>query len=143
MLQRASVSDIKAGALTKSEGHLVVTMRAYPRFLSRSLVHDYKPSLSPQKELFGRYRDIKKKIGDQNQAFERAGYQREFKLGPDGLQDLRDLAELSKQENVYLICQCKTTERCHVDLMLLIAKTKWGAEIGDLPFEYSDFLARL
>lgn len=139
MLRRASVSEIKSGSLSKKGGLLVVTMRMYPRFLSKSLVDDYKPLLSPQKDLFERYREFKKRIGDQNEAFELAQYQREFALSREGLKDLQALAEVSKKQDVYMICQCAKDERCHVDLMLLIAQKKWGAEIGNLPYTYHQF----
>jgi uncharacterized protein YeaO (DUF488 family) len=143
MLLRASVSDIKNGTVTKEDGYLVVTMRMYPRFLSKSLIDDFKQSLSPQKELFERYREIKKQIGNQNEAFELAHYQRKFALAPTGLQELRELAEVSKKQDVYMICQCERNERCHVDLMLLIAKKKFDGKIGELPYEYSEFCANL
>lgn len=143
MLLRASVSEIKNGTITKEDGYLVVTMRMYPRFLSKSLIDDYRQSLSPQKELFERYREIKKQIGDQNEAFELAHYQRKFALAPTGFQELRELAKVSKKQDVYMICQCERNERCHVDLMLLIAKKDLGAKIGELPYEYSEFCANL
>lgn len=139
MLRRASVSEIKSGNISKKDGLLIVTMRMYPRFLSKALVDDYKPLLSPQKDLFERYREFKKRIKDQNEAFELAQYQSEFALSREGLKDLQSLAEASKNQDVYMICQCAKDERCHVDLMLLIAQKKWGAEIGDLPYTYSRF----
>ena len=139
MLHRASVSEIKSGTISKKDGLLVVTMRMYPRFLSKALVDEYKPSLAPQKDLFERYREIKKRIGDQSEAFELAQYQREFALSQEGLHDLQRLAEFAKNQNVYMICQCAKNERCHVDLMLLIAQKKWGVDIGDLPYAYPQY----
>jgi uncharacterized protein YeaO (DUF488 family) len=143
MLKRASISEIKNGTLTKKHGHLVVTMRMYPRFLSKSLVDDYKQSLSPQKDLFERYRDFKKQVGDQSEAFELAQYQQKFALSQIAMNELSELIELSKKQDVYMICQCEKNERCHVDLMLLIAKVKLAADIGKLPFSYTEFCANL
>jgi uncharacterized protein YeaO (DUF488 family) len=143
MLLRASISEIKNGTITKENGYLVVTMRMYPRFLAKSLIDDYKHSLSPQKELFEHYRENKKQLSDQNQAFELAKYQQKFALMSNGLQDLRELVELSKKQNVYMICQCERNERCHVDLMLLIAEKNLGANIGKLPYKYSEFCEKL
>jgi uncharacterized protein YeaO (DUF488 family) len=143
MILRASLAEIKKGSVTKEDGYLVVAMRTYPRFLLKSAIDDYKQSLSPQKELFEHYRELKKQIGSQNEAFERAQYQSKFALTPSGLLDLKDLVEKSKNKNVYLICQCEKNERCHVDLMLLIAKHKYAAEIGSLPFEYSVYSSRV
>lgn len=143
MLLRASISEIKTGRVTRNHGRLVVTMRLYPRFLSKSLIDDYRSELAPEKNLFERYREIKKKIGDQSEAFERAQYQREFALGEAGLAALQELTHLSHKNDVYMICQCEKNERCHVDLMLLIAENKWGAAIGPIPFDYHEFSGRL
>ncbi len=137
MLKRASISEIKDQKITKADGYLVVTMRMYPRFLSKSSIHDYRQSLAPQKELFERYRELKKETNDQNYSFEKAGYQKLFQLSPLGLRELAELAELSKKQDVYMICQCQRNERCHVDLMLLIAEREFNAKIDSLPFDYS------
>ncbi|MBL7688649.1 MAG: DUF488 family protein [Bdellovibrionaceae bacterium] len=143
MLLRASISEIKNGRVTKRDGHLVVTMRHYPRFLSKSLIDDYKPELAPEKELFARYREIKKTVGDQSEAFERAQYQNKFTLSEAGLTALNELTVLSREKAIYMICQCEKNERCHVDLMLLIAENKCGAAIGSVPFDYAEFRKRL
>ncbi len=143
MLLRASISEIKNGRITKRDGHLVVTMRHYPRFLSKSLTDDYKPELAPAKELFTRYREIKKTVSDQSEAFEQAQYQNKFTLSEAGLTALKELTALSREKAVYMICQCEKNERCHVDLMLLIAENKCGAAIGSVPFDYTEFRERL
>lgn len=143
VIKRASVADIKNQTISKSDGHLVVTMRVYPRFLPKALIDDFKQSLSPQKDLFSRYREFKKKTGDQNQSFESARYQQEFQLSEQGLRDLSELVEISKTQDVFMICQCHPSECCHVDLMLLIAEVQFGADINTLPFEYSIFRKRL
>lgn len=143
MLLRASISEIKNGRVTKNDGHLVVTMRLYPRFLSKSLIDDYTSELAPEKKLFERYREIKKNVGDQSEAFEQAQYQRKFALSEAGITALQELTHLSFKNDVYMICQCEKNERCHVDLMLLIAENKWGAAIGPIPFDYHEFRGRL
>ncbi|MGZ3774258.1 MAG: DUF488 family protein, N3 subclade [Pseudobdellovibrionaceae bacterium] len=143
MIKRASVSEIKDKKITKAMGYLVVTMRMYPRFLQKSLIDDYCQSLSPQADLFARYREFKKETGDQNKSFELAHYQEEFALTETGMHDLEKLVEISKKQNVYMICQCDRHERCHVDLMLLIAQKKFGAKIGNLPFDYDRFISRI
>ncbi|MGZ3745497.1 MAG: DUF488 family protein, N3 subclade [Pseudobdellovibrionaceae bacterium] len=143
LIKRASVSEVKNKKISKTLGYLVVTMRIYPRFLSKELVNEYKPSLSPQKDLFQRYRDFKKKNSDQNKSFEMANYQQEFDLSEDARRDLAELVKRSKHQDVYMICQCERDERCHVDLMLLIAEKEYGAEIENLPFDYLAFRRRL
>lgn len=144
MLARASVGEVKNGNVSKAQGaYLVVAMRVYPRFLPKLLTDEYLPSLSPQPELFQRYRELKKKSGDQNDSFERAGYQSLFGLAEEGMRELARLAKLSSQRDVYLICQCDRAERCHVDLMLLIAEKQFGARIAKLPFSYAEFRKRI
>lgn len=143
MLRRASVSDIRKGNVTGSDGHIVVAMRVYPRFLARSLVSEYLPSLAPAADLFARYRALKRASGDQNAAFEGAEYQRLFELDAKGLVELERLSRLSAEKDVYLVCQCDRSEFCHVDLMLLIASQRFGAEIGDLAGEYAAFRRRI
>jgi uncharacterized protein YeaO (DUF488 family) len=143
MLRRASVTDVKTGKVTGKDGHLVVTMRVYPRFLSRSLVSEYVASLAPAPSLFARYRALKQASGDQNGSFQGAQYQRRFELEDGGLDALSRLAERSRHEDVFLICQCDRRELCHVDLMLLIAEHRFGARIGELADTYAEFRQRL
>jgi uncharacterized protein YeaO (DUF488 family) len=143
MLRRASVSDVKSGAVTTADGHLVVTMRVYPRFLARDLISEYVSSLSPAADLFADYRERKKRSGDQDASFEGARYQERFELSEVSLRELARLAELSRHEDVFLICQCDRSELCHVDLMLLIAEHRFGTTIGELAGAYAEFRARL
>lgn len=139
MLRRAAVSQVKSGEVTRELGHIVVTMRVYPRFLPRSLVDEYVRSLSPDVELFERYRELKKRSGDQDSAFEAAGYQKRFRLSDEALKELERLSALSSDRDVFLVCQCAPKERCHVDLMLRVAERRFRARIGESPHEYPDF----
>lgn len=144
MLMRASVSEVKAGSVQRGAGvHLVVAMRVYPRFLPRALTDEVLKSLSPPPELFQRYRELKKRSGQQNESFEQAGYEQLFELGEEGQADLARLAARATTEDVHLICQCARSERCHVDLLLLLAEVKHGARIGALPFPYAEFRQRI
>ena len=117
-------------------------MQIYPRFLAKNLIDEYIRSLSPEKVLFSRYRELKNKIGNQNQAFELAGYEREFDLSESGIADLKRMVEISSTRDVYLICQCERDEHCHVDLMLLTAESKFGAKISKPNYDYPVFCAR-
>lgn len=139
MLKRASVAQVKSGEITKSDGHLVVAMRVYPRFLPRDRVDEYSKVLAPQADLFARYRKLKTGGRDQNDAFRTAGYEREFRLTQEGLIELERLTEVSRARDVFLICQCAQDEMCHVDLMLLIAERRFGARIGRLALSYAGF----
>jgi uncharacterized protein YeaO (DUF488 family) len=143
VLQRASVAEVKAGGVSKADAHLVVTMRVYPRFLSKDLIHEYAKVLAPEAGLFGRYRDLKKRLGQQDQAFHQAHYEQEFALSADGMSELERLATLSSKEPVRMICQCDRKERCHVDLMLLLSQALFAADIGELPYAYPIFRERL
>ncbi len=143
MLRRATVADVKSGRVTRKDGHLVVSMRVYPRFLARELISEYMASLSPAADLFADYRELKKQSRDQNASFEGAQYQRRFELGEAALTELARLAERSRHEDVFLICQCDRSELCHVDLMLLIAEHRFGATIGELADTYDEFRQRL
>ncbi len=143
MLNRTSISEVKAGVVSKVDGHLVVAMRQYPRFLNKGLIDEYLQCLSPAPKLFSRYREFKKKLSDQNRAFEFAEYESDFELADEGLRRLEILSEICDQRNVFLICQCAGNEKCHVDLILLMASRLFGAQIGKLPFEYRVFIERM
>ncbi len=143
MLRRASVADVKAGKVSLRDGLVVVTMRVYPRFLKRELVSEYVASLAPAAELFADYRARKQASGDQDRSFEGAHYQRRFELDARGLAELARLSARAREEDVYLVCQCDRRERCHVDLMLLLAQHHFGAPIGELAVAYDEFQARL
>jgi uncharacterized protein YeaO (DUF488 family) len=143
LLDRASVAEVKASKISKADGHLVVAMRVYPRFLPRGLTDEYTRSLAPDAALFGRYREIKRQCGLQNQAFQAAGYEQSFALSQEGMNDLARLASLSSRQNVFLICQCDRQEYCHVDLLLLMAECHFGASTGKLPHAYEAFRERL
>lgn len=143
MLLRASVSDVRSGKVTKDDGELVVAMRVYPRFLPKARVSEYVPALSPAAELFARYRELKRESGDQNAAFQGAGYEQRFELDDAGMGELARLAEMARERDVYLVCQCEAREMCHVDLMLLIAEKRFSARIGPLAYGYPEFRKRL
>lgn len=143
LLARASVGEVKSGEISRSDGYLVVAMRLYPRFLSKDLTNEYSKTLAPAADLFERYREFKKRCGSQNQAFELADYEHEFALTDEGTKELERLSELSRRQSVYLVCQCERNEKCHVDLMLLIAKHRFGASITQLPYDYAEFELKL
>lgn len=143
MLKRTSIAQVKSGQISTADGYLVIAMRVYPRFLPKFLIHEYVQSLSPQAGLFGRYRDFKKSGHTQNEAFTLAEYETVFELNDDGMKNLSRLTNLSKKQDVYMICQCDFDEYCHVDLMLLLAHSQFNGIIGDLAFEYPIFRKRL
>lgn len=143
MLKRASVADVRNGTVTKDDGELVVAMRVYPRFLARSLVSDYVRELAPAPELFARYRELKRAGDDQNRAFEGAEYPERFWLEDAAMAELERLVQRATDRDVFLVCQCHRDEMCHVDLILLMAESRFGARIGKLADEYPAFRKRL
>ena len=59
------------------------------------------------------------------------------------LTKLKTLAERSRAEDVYLICQCGEDKRCHRELLLLLACTLYGAATAPLRFAYPVFESRM
>jgi uncharacterized protein YeaO (DUF488 family) len=143
MLYQAWVAELKEKRITKSMGHIAVCMRYYPRFLNRTLCHEYIRALAPSDELFTDFRAALERTGDQNQAFEEVEYEKRFELGEEGLAELARLCDLARTKDVYLVCQCAKNEKCHRHLLLLLAERLYGAQIDRIRFEYPDFRARL
>jgi uncharacterized protein YeaO (DUF488 family) len=143
MLRRASVADVESGRVSKDVSYLVVVMRFYPRFLKRNLVDEYVRVLAPPAELFTEFKAKDRKLANHNSAFYLVRYEDRFDLSPMGREKLSELAELSREREVILICQCKDFDRCHCDLLLLWARKCFSAEVSGLIFDYPDFIKRL
>lgn len=144
MLLQASVEALKAGEVSRESGHIVVAMRQYPRGLIKDARDEYARELSPEPGLFKEFLALKRKLkGDHNYAFHSAGYERKFNLMADAIEHLRRLAELSRAKDVYLICQCHEDQRCHRELLLMLARKWWQAKTEPLRFEYPVFEARI
>jgi uncharacterized protein YeaO (DUF488 family) len=133
------VADVQSGKITRSMGYLVIVMRYYPRFLKREKVDEYARVLAPPAELFREFKDEDRKRKDHNAAFHFVHYEKRFAISDEGMSRLRELTEKSRHQDVYLICQCRSFERCHGDLLLIIAAKKFGAETAKIIFDYSDF----
>jgi len=144
MLKQASVHDLKKGVVSVDQHHVVVTMRHYPRGLKKTLRSEYVQELSPADPLFKDFShhkiDLKE---DHNSAFENCRYEKRFGLTSQGLSELQRLAELSRSKDVYLVCQCAESERCHRELLLLMAAEWYAAQAAPLRFEYKAFEQRL
>jgi uncharacterized protein YeaO (DUF488 family) len=143
MLRRASVSDVKNGKISTEKSYLIVVMRFYPRFLKRDLVDEYVRALSPSAELFSRFKAKDRELANHNSAFYLVKYEERFDLSAEGREKLRELAKLSLEREVVLICQCRDFDRCHCDLLLLWAEKCFGAKVSGLIFDYPDFKKRL
>lgn len=143
MLYRASVQDVKTGRVARRYGYLAVVMQFYPRFLSKELVHEYLHELAPERALFLEFKALAREKGDHNAAFAEVGYEDRFGLSPEGWTALERLSGQAKEGNVFLICQCSPLDRCHADLLLLLARHRFAARTSHPRLAYPCFEARL
>ena len=143
MIKQATVEDIANLRVTKRHGLIVVCTRYYPRFLKRKLVDDYFGVLAPTKELLTEFKGTEEKLGDHDAAFAEVDYESKFNLSESGFAKLQDLSVISKERDVYLVCHCKLGQRCHREILLIIASQKFHASAGRIYFNYPTFEARL
>ena len=142
MLRQASVGELKKGEVSRERGYIVLAMRRYPRGVSKTLRDEYVAALGPPAELLDELHALKKSHSH-NDAFAAARYEERFELTEPGIEALERLAELSRSRDVYLICQCKPDERCHRELLLLLAQARFRAQIAPLRFAYATYEARV
>lgn len=143
MLYRASVQDVKTKRISRKYGYFVVIMQFYPRFLTKEMIDEYCRSLAPQRDLFTEFKEIERATKDHDGAFSTVRYEERFEILEGAKADLQRLSKLSKERDVYLICQCSAVQKCHADLVLLAARTLYGAEIPFLRRQYPAWTARL
>lgn len=142
MLKQASIGEIRSGKLTRKDGYLVAGMAFYPRGLKKELLDEYRTNLAPDKQLFKEWQAAQEKVGHEA-AFAAVHYEERFTLDPSGLESLRRLVDISRKQDVFIACQCGPGERCHREIVLLIAQAKFGADIAPLNNEYPEILKRL
>lgn len=101
--------------------------------------------LAPSAELLDDFKNaehnLKEKcfLGDvaaHNRAFEVADYEKRFRKqienNGEALARLREIVELSRQKNVWLVCFEGRKKKCHRHILLEICKERFGAEVeGD------------
>ena len=143
MLKQARVEDISKNRITKLHGHIVVVTHFYPRFLKRKFIHEYIHELAPTRALLKEFKNQEELSGDHDAGFSEVDYESKFSLSESGLAELRRLAEQANEKDVYLVCHCTVGQRCHRELLLLIAKEKFSAKISKVHHEYPIFIARL
>ena len=140
MLKKGCVDDLRSGALTRSHGTIILPMCHYPRGLSKTHVDEYVKALGPDKKLLDDFHAQRDKLaGNHNAAFLASHYQDRFTLDSKGIDELRRLSELSSDRDVYLVCQCNLDQRCHRELLLIMAKKWWRATTELRKFSYPDF----
>jgi len=143
MLYRASVTDVKSGRISRNYGHIAVVMQYYPRFLSKNLISEYLRELAPERGLFTEFKTLDRELNDHNRAFEEVRYEERFALGEAGKVDLERLTGLSRQGDVYLVCQCTPLQRCHADLLMMMARRWYGASTQFARLQYPRFAERI
>lgn len=143
MMFRAPVHMIKSGKIARRNAHIVVVMRHFPRFTARDLIDEYVPTLAPDPALFREFKAEARLLKHHNKAFVAVAYETRFGLSEAGLEDLKRLAALARSKTVYLVCQCGYEDFCHADLLLITAKTRFDAQISQLPHPYHVFHEKL
>ena len=143
MIRQATVSDVAQSRVTKSHGQIVVVTQYYPRFLKRKMIHEYLHSLAPSRELLTEFKDAEKESGEHDLAFEKIDYESKFRLGGEGKAELERLASLSKTGHVFLVCHCEVGQRCHREILMVIAKVMFDADIGKLSFSWETIRRRI
>ena len=143
MIRRASVGDVKSGKVSRENVYVVIAMRFFPRFFKKELMDEYAHVLAPQADLFKNFKSLQKTLKNHNVAFFKANYESHFDLSRQGRKHLSELATASLTRDMALICQCKDFERCHCDLLLIWARSKYSALVSGLIFDYPVFEARL
>lgn len=142
MLRGATLGEIQNQQISAGDGYLVVTSRFYPRFLARSKVDEYYACLAPSKDLLKEFKRESEKVGH-DAAFQAMEYEKKFELTEEGLLELKRLSELSTRCDVFLACYCARDQRCHRDLLLLMAEKLYGAKIEPPGKPYAVFVKRL
>lgn len=142
MLRRASVRDIKRDNAFRKKNYTIVVMLYYPRFLSRKYVDEYIHALAPPRELFTEFKKLDRLSHDHEYAFRKSHYERRFQISEEGVDQLARIAEMAKVKNVCLLCQCATSEACHTDLLLLLAR-KMGFPVMIPEISYPIFQRRI
>lgn len=142
-LYRAPVALIKSEKISRRHGHLIVAMRFYPRYLAKEKVDEYQRVLAPEEGLFAEFKAKDRELKDHDAAFDLVRYEERFDLTPEGDAELARAAELATKRDVYLICQCTHDQKCHCDLLLLMARELRGAPVSQIPFRYPAFEKRL
>lgn len=144
MLKKGCVDDLKSGALSRSDGVIVLPMCHYPRGMSKARVDEYVKALGPSKALLDDFHAERERLnGNHNAAFLACRYQDKFSLSDAGVVALERFAALSAERDVYFVCQCALDQRCHRELLLIMARKWWGAKTELRTFSYPDFERRL
>lgn len=142
MFKQATVEDVANKRITRLHGRIVVTTHYYPRFLKSNLIHDYMKSLAPTRDLLTEFKEAEDRVGH-DEAFLAVDYENRFWLSDEGLTDLQALAIEALDKTIYLVCHCPVGQKCHRELLMVMAEKLFGAPIGRLSFDWKTFRSRV
>jgi uncharacterized protein YeaO (DUF488 family) len=142
MLKQASVQQLRSGELTREKGYIVISMCFYPRGLKKELKDEFRNDLAPTPELLKDFKHFQALEGHEA-GFEKSHYEERFQLSRRAFEYFKWLCQSSVEKDVYLVCQCELGERCHREILLLIAQKEFGTEIDKVFSSYPVFLERL
>lgn len=142
MLKQASIKQVKEQTLPRENSLIVITMRFYPRFLKKQLRDEFLCALAPDKQLLKEFNVAQVKLNDHNSSFAHVDYERRFVVDSNTLQHLKRLADLSKDKDVYLVCICDLGDRCHREMLLLLAQKLYDCHIAKVFHKYPEFMER-
>lgn len=142
MLKQASVEQVRKQVLPRNNTVISIVMRHYPRGIKKEWSDEFRNLLAPDQELFTEWKARELKVGH-NEAFSEVDYENRFELTPVALHLLKMYSEQSKTQDIYLVCQCRVGERCHREMLMLVAHKKYGAEIDQIYHDYAIFEKRI
>src|SRR2546423_1846054 len=128
--------------VNRDKGYVVITMRRYPRFVRRELRDEYVSTMSPDSKLHEAWLSAKRRYHDHNGAFARVNYEKRFAVSDEGWGDLDRLCRLARRKTVYFVCQCRVGDRCHREMLLLLAREIFGIPAEEPRNDYPKFRKR-
>lgn len=143
MLRQASVSDLITDRVSREKGYVVITMRRYPRFVARELRDEYLTTMSPEVKLHESWLSAKRRYRSHNGAFGRVHYEERFNVSDEGWADLDRLCRMARRKTVYLVCQCRVGDRCHREMLLILARELFNAPAEEPKNDYPVFRSRI
>jgi hypothetical protein len=99
--------------------------------------------MSPEQSLHANWLSAKRKYNDHDGAFARTQYEKRFTISEKGFEYLKKFSELSKKKHVYFVCSCRIGQRCHREMVLMLAKKWFKAKTDKITHCYPEFEARV
>ncbi len=143
MLKQGALSQVKNEEFPRDKSHIVIAMRFYPRFLRKELRDEFICELAPEKQLLHEFNAAQKSLHDHNSAFAHVDYNRRFQLSDRAIAHLERLSKMSEDCDVYLVCICQQGDRCHREILMLLAKEIFGCKIGKVYHDYPEFMEKV